>query len=400
MTAPSSPRGKQEAGNLLGHGGGPIFFPLETVQSLGLTLPANRHGQSVRVWARSLSGMQKEAVVASARTGAVWRLASDEGPYLDGYDAAPCPLAFMTVGMASCYMNELLAVAVQRGIDIGDLTLVQDNRYTMEGSALQGTMTGGALPVELEVCIESRADAAAVHDLVATAVSSAPVAGLLRAAHTSLFALTVDGAAVDVGRVAGLRRAAEPDPDFVFPCLRPASDDVDGLVTRLEAVESVAGVVGGAGTSLQAEQRRQLHVRAHCRRRPDGVKEIEQRLYRPLGPTFRFLSDEATELGAAGTAPDAASYIAAGLAFCFMTQQGRYATIMKRDLSAYRVVQDLHLSPGLSGGEADAVETHVYLETAAGAAFARQSLDMAEQTCFLHALCRTPLEPTVTVTRV
>ena len=181
MTAPSSPRGKQEAGNLLGHGGGPIFFPLETVQSLGLTLPANRHGQSVRVWARSLSGMQKEAVVASARTGAVWRLASDEGPYLDGYDAAPCPLAFMTVGMASCYMNELLAVAVQRGIDIGDLTLVQDNRYTMEGSALQGTMTGGALPVELEVCIESRADAAAVHDLVATAVSSAPVAGLLRA---------------------------------------------------------------------------------------------------------------------------------------------------------------------------------------------------------------------------
>ena len=399
MTARSSSPGKKEASNLLGQGGCPIFFPLEPVQSLGLTLPANRHGQSVRVWARSLAGMQKEAVVASARTGAVWRLASDEGPYLDGYDAAPCPLAFMTVGMVSCYMDELLAVAARRGIDIGDLTLVQDNRYTMEGSALQGTMMGGALPVELEVCIESRADGAAVRDLVATAVSSAPVAGLLRAAHTSLFTLTVDGAAVEVDRVGGLRRAAEPDPDFVFQCLRPASGDGDGLVTRLEAVESIAGVVGGAGTSLQAEQRRQLHVRAHCRRRPDGVKEIEQYLYRPLGSTFRFLSDEATELGGAGTAPDAASYMAAGLAFCFMTQQGRYATIMKKDLSAYRVVQDLHLSPGLSGGDADAVETDVYLQTVAGAAFARQSLDMAEQTCFLHALCRTPIEPAVTVTR-
>ena len=109
--------------------------------------------------------------------------------------------------------------------------------------------------------------------------------------------------------------------------------------------------------------------------------------------------------GGSGSAPDAASYMAAGIAFCFMTQQGRYASIVKKDLSAYRVVQDLHLSSGVSGGDAgigvaDAVETHVYVETAEDDAFARQSLDMAEQTCFLHALCRTPLEPTVSITRL
>ena len=117
------------------------------------------------------------------------------------------------------------------------------------------------------------------------------------------------------------------------------------------------------------------------------------------------VSSRCTDGGGAGSAPDAASYMAAGIAFCFMTQQGRYASIMKKDLSAYRVVQDLHVSSGVSGGDvgvgvADAVETHVYVETADGDAFARQSLDMAEQTCFLHALCRTPLEPTVSITRL
>jgi hypothetical protein len=39
----------------------------------------------------------------------------------------------------------------------------------------------------------------------------------------------------------------------------------------------------------------------------------------------------------------------------------------------------------------------VYLETTEDDDFARQVLDMSEQTCFLHALCRTDLEPVVRV---
>jgi hypothetical protein len=38
--------------------------------------------------------MQKEALIFSQRTRAIWRLASDEGAYLDGDDEAPCPLFF------------------------------------------------------------------------------------------------------------------------------------------------------------------------------------------------------------------------------------------------------------------------------------------------------------------
>jgi hypothetical protein len=62
------------------------------------------------------------------------------------------------------------------------------------------------------------------------------------------------------------------------------------------------------------------------------------------------------------------------------------------------VVRDVHFAPGgASGGTgkagaADPAETHVFLDSAEDAAFARAALDMGEQTCFLHALCRTDLK--------
>jgi hypothetical protein len=52
------------------------------------------------------------------------------------------------------------------------------------------------------------------------------------------------------------------------------------------------------------------------------------------------------------------------------------------------------LSPGGAtggtgeAGRADPVETHVFLTSAESDEFARAALDMGEQTCFLHALCR------------
>jgi hypothetical protein len=125
-----------------------------------------------------------------------------------------------------------------------------------------------------------------------------------------------------------------------------------------------------------------------------------------LGSTFRFVSDEAEEFGGRGMAPDAATYISAGVAFCFMTQLGRYAKIVKKRLDEYKVIQDTHFSlGGASGGTgsaglADPVETHVYLDTPEGKEFARKALDTGEQTCFLHAFCRTDLKTKIKVKRV
>lgn len=149
--------------------------------------------------------MQKAALVVSAHTGAVWRLASDEGAYLAGLDEAPCPLSFLTTGMVSSYMTELLALAKQRRIHIERIRLVQDNDYTMVGSALRGTMTGGAKNVDLTAQIASTASHATLTTLVLDATAASPLNGLMRGTKESLFTLTHTAAAPGLAPLARWR---------------------------------------------------------------------------------------------------------------------------------------------------------------------------------------------------
>ena len=182
-----------------------------------------------------------------------------------------------------------------------------------------------------------------------------------------------------------------------------ADGDWSGLIRRGGETPRAAHTVTLANDSLSDEQRRLLHLRVICTLADDGVKQIEQQLFNPHGSIFHFLSDEAPQNGGRGVAPDAASLISAGIGFCFMTQLGRYAKIAGKDLEAYRILQDTHFSlGGASGGtglpgRADPVETHVYLDTGEDDEFARTALDMAEQTCFLHAFCKADLKTKVTI---
>jgi len=153
-------------------------------------------GDSLRTWVRSLSVFQKEALIASSRTGAIWRVVSDEGPYLDGHDAAPCPLAFLSVGMVASYANEITALAKQQGVEIRHLKLTQDNYYTMSGSMPKRTMVGGALPIELQVEIDCDLGDAALNEFLMNAVHASPLNGLMRGQLDSLFSLMKNGDAL------------------------------------------------------------------------------------------------------------------------------------------------------------------------------------------------------------
>ena len=365
--------------------------------------------------------MQKEALVTSSVSGKTWRLVSDEGDYLDGDDVAPCPLAFMTTGMVCSYANEVLALAEERGIGVDDLEIVQDNYYTMTGSALRGDMTGGALNPELDVRIAADADEAALADLVADAVDSAPVTGLLRGTLSNRFALALNGEPLSPDRVAELEAPLLADDAEVFDDVPRGADAVGhgapeqdpplgrntGRLTE-EFTGDRSKYTAGESSSMASEQDRVLHLRGTMTLREDGLKSVEVELYSPRGSIFELLSEEPEGHGGRGRAPDAMTYVAAGIGFCFMTQFGRYAGIVDRELSDYRIVQDTHFSAGAGSGDAaasgdparaDPVETHVFLRSPEGEAFARDVLDMSEQTCFLHALCRTDLEPEVEVTR-
>ena len=389
--------------NPLVDSGKPLFFKVDNVHDLGVSAPAPRLGEAVRLCVRSLSAMQKEALVVSARTGVMWRLASDEGAYLAGQDAAPCPLSFLSTGMVSSYMNEILALAAQRGIGIERIRLIQDNFYTMRGSALKGTMTGGAKDVHLTAQIASDASPEALSMLVADATAASPINGLMRGSKESHFALIHNGAETSLGRAKPLGRPALKRDSDVFDAARPTADDWSQLIRRGGRTPKAEHSVTLANGSLAEEQDRLLHVRVICTLRADGVKLIEQHLYNPHGSIFHFLSDEAPVNGGQGMAPDAASYLAAGIGFCFMTQLGRYASIVKKQIKACGIVQDAHLSLGGAtgktgvAGRADPIETHVSLDTDEDDQFARTALDMSEQTCFLHAFCRTDLKARVSV---
>ena len=393
--------------NVLVDCGLPLFFEVPNAQELGFTVGENRHGQSVRTWVRSLSVMQKEAVVVNSATGKAWRLSSDEGPYLNAHDVAPYPLCFLTAGMISSYMNELLSLARARGITLKNIRLSQDNYYTMRGVMGKGTMFAGALPIKLCLQAETDADDDTLNELTLHAIAASPLNGLMRGSLTSLFTLSVNGKQIEVRNVAALDGDALPDPGDNYSSLEVGSSTIGDtdLIEKLVETEIKFGVAGGVGTSLADSQDRILHLQAHCDVREDGVKVITLTVLSPLGSVFQFLCDEDPKFGGRGLAPDAASYISAGIGLCFMTQLGRYAKMMKRPVEEYRIIQDTHFSlGGASGGTgkpgtADPVETHVYLKTGEGDDYGRDVLDQGEQTCFLHAFCRTDLKAKVRIKR-
>jgi organic hydroperoxide reductase OsmC/OhrA len=267
------------------------------------------------------------------------------------------------------------------------------------------TMMGGALPVDLEVEVDCDLDDDALTKLIADAVAASPVTGLLRGVLPSLFTLSRNGASLAPGRATALEAPVIDEPNGALP--EPAPTELT-LIERLgpSPVKPVAKGTAGAATSLTDEQDRTLNPAAICTLRRDGLKEIEQHLYSPHGSIFRFLSEESPSAGGLGRAPDALSFVSAGIAFCFMTQFGRMASMEQLDLPSYAIVQDTHFcaggatgGPGVAG-RADLVETHVHLRTEEPPETARDMLDVSEQTCFLHALCRTDLSTKLKITRL
>ncbi len=376
----------------------PPFFKVSNAQAVAA--PENRKGDALRTYVSSFSGFQKEALVRSAKTGDTWRLVSDEGPYLNGHDAACCPLAFLSVGMVASYMNEILAYAEKQNVDIRKLKLIQDNYYTMKGSMPRRTMVGGAENVQLQVEIDCDLEDEQLNTFLMEATFASPLNGLMRGQLDSLFKLAKNGSELSCSKATELDGALLPDPGNLFNS--PEAAPTDLLLMEKVGPTPKKAVEGGTATgssSLSDEQDRRLNIGAVAVLREDGIKEIQQMQYSPYGTSFKLLSSED------GRAPDANTLISAGIAFCFMTQFGRFVSMLKLDLPDYRIVQDTHFSlGGASGdtgkpGEADPIETHVYLQTSEPDETAQEMLDISEQTCFLHAFCRTDLKTKLKVLR-
>lgn len=385
--------------DIIGASNLPPFFKVASAQVVDA--PDNRKGDALRTYVRSLSGFQKEALVSSAKTGDTWRFVSDEGPYLNGHDAACCPLAFLSVGMVASFMNEIQAYALQQNVDIRQLKLTQNNYYTMKGSMPRRTMVGGAENIELEVEIDCDLGDEQLNKFLTDATYASPLNGLMRGQLDSLFKLAKNDQVLSCGKATEIDGPLLTDPKGLFNDIDAQASDTD-LLDKVGPTpkKEVQGGTATGSSSLSDEQDRRLNIGAVAVQREDGIKEIQAMQYSPYGTSFKLLSSED------GRAPDATTLISAGIGFCFMTQFGRFVSMLKLDLPDYRIVQDSHFSlGGASGGtgkpgEADPLETHVYLQTTESDETAQEMLDISEQTCFLHAFCRTDLKTKLKVIRV
>ena len=347
---------------------------MPTIESLGYPLVFSVAGDGevapdqadrvvVHAEVRCLEGMQKEACIRVG-SGRTWRMVSDEGPYLNGTDLAPFPLAFFTAGMQFSFLSQLLQGARARSIVMRSVTQSQDNFYSMEGSFLRGDATGGAMPARVEVDIESDADP----DVV---VRLCDVDGLATSRSTHDSAPSFEGATPDTAH--------------------PGSDDI---ITKVQEAEKVRGVEGGAGSSLKAEQKRTLHVHGEARVTDGMAMETDIQLFKPIGSSFRFLCDEIPANGGAESAPPPLAYVSAGVGFCYMTQLGRYAHILGKDLASYSLIQENGFAFEGSAAQgnwsvtAEPTDTYVFIDSDEADKVAGDFVRTGERTCFLHAAMR------------
>ncbi len=345
---------------------------------------------TIRVEIRALEGMQKEAIVSQIEpAGSTWRMVSDEGPYLNGTDLAPFPLAFFTAGQQFCLMSHLLRLAHARGFTLDSLDVAHDNRYTMSGSILRGDMTGGALPAESLVNVTSAASAEEIARLVRDAVTASDGQAVMRDVLSNRFSLASSDRDLAVDGVAQSPTRAN-DPIATFDAIAP--DDPESfraaIMTKTGVVERQHGVKGGVGSSLKSEQNRTLHVRGDARVLEGTVLETTIRLFQPLGSSFRMICDLPSGQGGTDSAPPPLAYLSAGVGFCFMTQLGRYAHIKKQRFDGVRICQNSVFRSGDAGATADPVDTHVFVEGNESDDAAQVLVRMGEQTCFLHAAMR------------
>jgi len=344
---------------------------------------------------RTLAGMQKEAVVECGPDGMAWRLLCDEGPWLNGTDLAPFPLGYFAAGVAACFMSDILAQAVAQNVQLDALNLRIDHFFTMEGSVLKGTMAAGVDPINLAVKAGGEVTEPELAGIVAAALSERSVANrTLGERLQSRFCLSVNGLPVEWPGNASEQLNGAADPAPVFDRLRPADqDEPPQPIIHKDPGTSIPG--GGGAVGLQTEQKRSVHIHTEAHLRADGLREIAVQCMTPLGSRFVFLSDEGADMGGRGRAPCGLTYLSAGVAFCFMTQLGRYANIKKMRLLNYRIVQTTSFGSG--GARPAPVETAVFLGSEDSAENNLQMVRMGEQTCYLHTAFREPVEVVVSI---
>ncbi len=370
----------------------PLVFRVDDDLELPDAYCAGSDKVAIRTMTRALDGMQKEAIVRDSLCNATWRMVCDEGPWLNGTNLSSFPLGFSSAGLIATLSSEILALSKRRDIKIDTLGITQLARYSMEGSALKKTMTGSALALDVVVDIASDVKGERINGLVRHALAASPADAAMRTCLPGSFRISLNGKDLETGKVQSSTTPPADDPVNLFEHIKPAdsSSFAPGIIEKSEDNDPPRAEPARA-VGYASEQKRMVVVQSELTLRDDGLKSIRVECVQPAGSAFYFLSDEPKVFGGLERAPTGLQYLSAGVSFCFMTQLGRYAAIVKQALESYGIVQDTIFSlPGGSAGlsvaaTAEPVDTQVFITSSDDDEAGRTLVDMGAQTCYLHA---------------
>jgi hypothetical protein len=350
-----------------------------------------------KVEARTMGGHQKEVLVTEGEGGTVWRLTSDEGAILKGSDLAPFPLAFYNAGLHADFVKRALQIARSKEIALTIDSVKLTNQYYFQGSFFSGTGKGSAEAVTVHVNARSNYSREKVQEILDLAIIASPAHATLAYAQRNTFALYVNGRRCPVIRVASSLASDETDPFKAHnstPTPLKDTDDMSTIIERIALEEN-----GIALPLLPSEGRVQIVIPGTSSPiDADGL--IATTVTPRAGHAFRITCDESSN---SGSAPTGLSSIAASIAFCYMTQFTRYIEHRKHKVRAIRFVQTLpftltgNASDGSLVGGLEPVDTHVFLNADEPDEVLQNLLEVAENTCYLHAALRSTLPSRVSL---
>jgi hypothetical protein len=347
-----------------------------------------------------MGGHQKEVLVTEGEGGVVWRLTSDEGAILKGSDLAPFPLAFYNAGLHADFVNRALAIARAQGVSLAIGRVDITNRYHFQGSFVRGTGEGSAEAVTIHVDARSESPRDRVLEILESALVASPAHATLALAQRNTFALYVNGRRCPVTRVAPSAAGDETDPFKAHDSAPVPLGVQDGSHPIIERIAQAAGAA--PPPLLPAEGRIPITIPgASLLCDPAGL--VATTVTPGAGHAFRITCDERPGMAEAAEAPSGLACIAAGIAFCYMTQFTRYVEHRKHKVRAIRFVQTLPFT--LAGDTADGslvgglepVDTHVFLHAEEPDDVMQNLLEVAENTCYLHAALRSTLPGSVSL---
>lgn len=135
----------------------------------------------------------------------------------------------------------------------------------------------------------------------------------------------------------------------------------------------------------------EIHVLAELVPGPGLVKRGTVKPNIPSFGAFELYCDEGTMIGGSDTAPAPLSYLAAGIAFCFLTHLKGYADNEKLKVSSIRIEQRMKFQsriPGMTAemggqmeGHSNGIETFVVIETDEPSEVIGRMVAVAEKAC-------------------